>query len=520
MTSFFKPRLPRFRDSKGGNVTMTFALAAPLLCFGAAVAVDFTNATVVRSKLNAAADAAALAALTPAMLQQSDAVAQAAAVAMFDARVAALSSLVAGQTQVTVTITHPSGQGNIRVVTVTYSAKNNTIFSGVLNQASMGIAGTSTAQASVPPNINFYLLLDNSPSMALPATSAGISQMIGLTPTQDGGNGCAFACHMAATTNTSNPLYQSTDTMGNLCTDGTSPPYPMCTTSGGAGKGSIASNNQFCSPDAYCTSTINRNYSKYTSKPQMDNYAMARYNSITLRLDELTSGVSTLMNTAQQYQSSGVYTTPPVYQFGAYEMDSSWQVGTTNTQLMAMTQNFTSGWSTASSNFGVMEMYANNYLCANSSCSSGTTTNGQGDIATNYDNAMSDINNTMPNPGNGTNVAGDSPQEVLFFVTDGVEDEENINRLIQPINGSSSTNYCTQIKARGIKIAVLYTEYLPVPTNSFYESEVAPFQSNIGPSLQACASPGLYYDAAIGSDLGQALATLFQAVVQSAALSN
>ena len=29
----------------------------------------------------------------------------------------------------------------------------------------------------------------------------------------------------------------------------------------------------------------------------------------------------------------------------------------------------------------------------------------------------------MPTPGNGTNVAGDKPQEVLFFVTDGVEDE-------------------------------------------------------------------------------------------------
>ena len=33
------------------------------------------------------------------------------------------------------------------------------------------------------------------------------------------------------------------------------------------------------------------------------------------------------------------------------------------------------------------------------------------------------MNTIMPNPGKGTNVAGDTPQEVLFFVTDGVEDE-------------------------------------------------------------------------------------------------
>ena len=59
-----------------------------------------------------------------------------------------------------------------------------------------------------------------------------------------------------------------------------------------------------------------------------------------------------------------------------------------------------------------------------------------------------------------------------------------------------------------------------MPANSFYVGNVEPFQSNIGPALQACASPGLFYDAAIGADLGQALSTLFQAVVQSAALSN
>jgi hypothetical protein len=126
----------------------------------------------------------------------------------------------------------------------------------------------------------------------------------------------------------------------------------------------------------------------------------------------------------------------------------------------------------------------------------------------------------MPNPGNGTNATGDTPQEVLFIVTDGVEDEINGGiRLIQQINGGTATNYCNTIKGRGIKIAVLYTEYLPVPANSFYVSNVEPFQSQIGPALQACASPGLFYDAAIGADLGQALSTLFQAAVQAANLT-
>ena len=164
-----------------------------------------------------------------------------------------------------------------------------------------------------------------------------------------------------------------------------------------------------------------------------------------------------------------------------------------------------------------MEMYSNDNGCNSASC---TGSSGVADVSTNYDDALSKVNVQMPNPGNGTNQIGDKPQEVLFFVTDGVEDEVNGGvRLIQLINGGISTNYCSIIKARGIKIAILYTEYLPVPVNSFYVSNVEPFQPNIGTALQACASPGLFYDAAVGTDLGVALSSLFQSAVQSASLT-
>ncbi len=117
---------------------------------------------------------------------------------------------------------------------------------------------------------------------------------------------------------------------------------------------------------------------------------------------------------------------------------------------------------------------------------------------------------------------------MLFIVTDGVEDEKSGgSRLQQAINdlgnsaggNSSGTNWCTTIKNRGIKIAILYTDYLAVPANSWYKSHIAPIQSDIGPALQACASPGLFYDAAIGSDLGAALSALFAAVTQSGHLT-
>jgi len=134
------------------------------------------------------------------------------------------------------------------------------------------------------------------------------------------------------------------------------------------------------------------------------------------------------------------------------------------------------------------------------------------------------MNTLMPNPGGGTNIAGDSPQEVLFVITDGVEDEVNTT-CSQPLTGTRcqaplNPALCSTIKGRGIRIAVLYTDYYQVTSDQWYNSWVAPFQSTIASQLQACASPNLFYDAGIGSDLGVALQTLFNTVTQTAHLTN
>ena len=48
---------------------------------------------------------------------------------------------------------------------------------------------------------------------------------------------------------------------------------------------------------------------------------------------------------------------------------------------------------------------------------------------------------------------------------------------------------------------------------------IAPFQPTISTQLQTCASTGLFYQAAIGEDLGAALSNLFEAVTQTAHLT-
>jgi hypothetical protein len=59
----------------------------------------------------------------------------------------------------------------------------------------------------------------------------------------------------------------------------------------------------------------------------------------------------------------------------------------------------------------------------------------------------------------------------------------------------------------------------PLPTNAWYNQYISPFQPNIGPTLQSCASPGLYSKVQTGGDISAALANLFQYAVQSAYLS-
>ena len=142
--------------------------------------------------------------------------------------------------------------------------------------------------------------------------------------------------------------------------------------------------------------------------------------------------------------------------------------------------------------------------------------NWNNDTTTNYTNAMTQINSIMPTPGSGTNQAGDTPQEVMFFVTDGVEDENVNGSRVQSLMDPS---YCTTIKNRGIRIAVLYTTYLPLPTNSWYNTYIKPFQPNIGPTLQSCASPGLFFQVSTNDDISAAMITLFDTAVATAHLT-
>ena len=87
-----------------------------------------------------------------------------------------------------------------------------------------------------------------------------------------------------------------------------------------------------------------------------------------------------------------------------------------------------------------------------------------------------------------------------------------------------SVSLCTAIKNRGIKIAVLYTTYLPLPTNAWYTTWIAPFsdsngEGKIAANMQACASPGLYFEVSPSQGIADAMTALFKKTVTEAHLT-
>ena len=415
-----------------GNIAIITALVSLTLIFILGMGIDYGLAIDRKSQMESYADAAALAAVTPAMVAAGQSSAITTAQNVFNAQALTMTGVTYNANDVTVSI---ATSGNKRTATVQYQAQSQAMLPDVMGFGSIRIGGQATATTTIAPNIDFYLLLDDSPSMAIAATQSGINTMVANTTAQ---GGCAFGCHQE------NP---SADRLQN--------PYGE------------------------------------------DNYALARSLGVTLRIDMLRQATQDLMTTAQTTETQKGTT----YRMAIYTFDIGLNTIGNLTSDLSQAQ-------TEAGNIQLLEVYSNNWLTQNDY---------NDDEDTNYDTALNGINAIMPNPGNGTGAAGDTPQEVLFFVTDGVEDEDvNGNRQQSLLN----TDLCTAIKNRGIRIAVLYTEYLPLPTNSWYNTYIAPFQNSIAPTLQQCASPGLYFEVKSGGDISAAMSALFQTAVQSSYLSS
>jgi hypothetical protein len=59
----------------------------------------------------------------------------------------------------------------------------------------------------------------------------------------------------------------------------------------------------------------------------------------------------------------------------------------------------------------------------------------------------------------------------------------------------------------------IYTTYLAIENNSWYRDWIKPFRSEIGTRMEACATPGLYFEVSPSEGISEAMNALFLKVV-------
>jgi Flp pilus assembly protein TadG len=197
----------RGRLGRAGNILILVALAAVPLIGMVALAVDFGRASLVKGKLDLAADEAALLATTAASNGWKEgnvnalAEAIAAAQARFRAQTTSQSAVAIGPLNVALTRV-----GGLFNVTVSYTAQTTTTFAQVVGIATLPISGQSSASLSLNPYVDIQILMDVSSSMTLAATSDAMTAMVTMVAAfpsanvkGDASKGCTLACHWSAT---------------------------------------------------------------------------------------------------------------------------------------------------------------------------------------------------------------------------------------------------------------------------------------------------------------------------------
>ena len=531
--------IAQFRSNKRGNVAVITGLCCLPLIAAVGCVIDYTTASLVKTKLQAAADSAALATVSvnSSVVTTAKAMSSGGTVSggstfatnFFNANLNGSPANV-GYTNLTPTAT-VTLSGTKMTATVSFTAKVPTYFMGVMGFSNTSIGGSSTASYTMPTYINFYLMLDVSGSMSFPSTQAEQARLMAVNPDNLLGSpgypqGCQFACHFSAQGacgQTGNPVHQgpipavgqpSNPSPGGYCQGflisrlGTTP------TSFGSGTNNVTNGN-----------SVNWNGTQVTSCP-----TPGTTSCIQLRADAVGYAVTTLLSTASaseqvsnQYQV-GLF---PFIQY-LYGCTSVTPCSASNAYVPLTTNLTGSTITNAAANLAsLLDTGANSNL---------------GSGGTHFENALSSMNSAITSVGTGAGSNNALPY--VFIITDGSEDYQtqwaggwgsqnwssttavpyqNSSAVIPP-NSVTTTDYCTNIKNRGITIAILYVPYQPIADPStIFNNEDGYANSNIPgipAALQACASPNFYYTADTPADINSALLSMFQQAVNTAHITN
>jgi len=422
--------LRRFGADRRGAVALIFGFALVPIILAAGAALDYSVASSAKTSLDAAADAAVMAAVRRAAMGEKAADAEANARVLFEAAARKIPSLTLESAQVLVT-----DVDGTRTATVDYRARVPTRLVAIAGIKTIPVQGEAIGRAARPNYIDFHLLLDNTPSMGLGATTADIDKLVAATAGAAEDASCAFACHEK-------------------------------------------------------------------SKSGNDRYALARKIGVQMRIDMVRQATVKLIDTA-----GSTAAVPKQFRVGIHTFGTECSKQDTKlTTLRSLTDDLAAA-KTDAAGIDLMPIKHQNFY---------------NDQCTNSDEVLADMDKAIQSAGDGS--SDKSPQKVLFIVTDGVTDAHYPSSCARPTVGGRCQEPMkiatyTALKARGVRVAVLYTTYLPLPTNGWYQTWIAPFAAKLPTQLQECASPGLFFEVSPSQGIPEAMVALFQKAVAQARLT-
>ena len=542
--------IARFRRDRRGNIAIMMALSALPLVGIVGCVVDYTMATAAKTKLQASADAATLAAVS----MNSTVVANAQLMGTGTNGTVAngttylqniFTSNAAASPAPTITSSSVTKNGNTVTAAMSYSYQVPTAFLGVLGFRNITVTGSSTASYTWAIYINFYMMLDVSGSMSFPSTPAEQTRLMAVNPDNLTGSmgypqGCQFACHFTA-----QGACQQNPVSGWQVGQG---PIP-------APNHSYAGYKPNPNPGGYCqgftisrlgttptsftsgtTNTTNGNSVNWTNTPVSSCPTDGTTSCIQLRADVIGVALNQLFTVVTQTESSTGISNQ--FQIGLFPFikDLCWSSSnSSNSCSVGLTSNLTGSTIT---NFASQ--------LANLLDTGQDPTMGSG--GTHFEKALNTMNSNISSSaiGNGTGPSHGGYLPYVFIVTDGSQDYQtqsggnwssenwgsttavpysNSATIMPPNSIDTTSDYCAAMKNRGITVAVLYIPYAQIvnPNTSFANNEdgyANANAANIPASLQACASPNFFFTATTPAEIKSQLLTMFETASNTARVTN
>ena len=531
----------RFPKDQRGNVAVIFAIACVPLISAVGCAIDYTEATRIKSKLQSAADAAAVASIS----QQSSGwlaasrmtgngevtAAETDARNIFNGNITAATSLFNNQT-VTATVTKTGA--NLTSL-VTFTADVPVTFMKVVGFQKLTVTGSSAASASLPLYLDFYLLLDVSGSMGLPSTPAEAVRMQNINPDNYSNypTGCTLACHSQVQNVCGNSTQRyptnnycmgyaysrlSQSALSNLINQASTVSVPK----------QVPGLPNAMLPNLSANLTPGAANSLVTGNSRSLPYSLTAATScptdgtdacIQLRLDAVGYAVNQLLQMANT-----VAVVPQQFRVGIYPF-----IQTMDANYAPLTSSINGSPNTA----GTI-----NYAAANLATELDTNANAAlGSGGTNIAQSLGNMNTTIVSVGNGSSASSTLPY--VFLVTDGAVDPQTKQLSVSggwagsnhaTVIASGASSPCKQLRDRGIKVSVLYIPYVPInPVNASFANDEDDYANNnianIPASLQSCASPpdssgSYFYTASSPQQIQDSLKAMFNHALVTAHITN